>query len=175
MICVPITGKTTERAIEDIRRAESIADILEIRFDCIKNPDVEKIMKATGKPKIVTNRKKSEGGFFEGSESERIRLLRHAVDFAHRTDIELGSWASAASLKSKRSKLIVSYHNFHETPKNLEDIYKKAKKTGCDIIKIATFANDITDNIRIIELAKKARKEGQKIIALCMGEKGEIS
>jgi 3-dehydroquinate dehydratase/shikimate dehydrogenase len=71
--------------------------------------------------------------------------------------------------------VIVSYHNFNEVPKNIPEIYEAIKKTKCDIIKIACMANSITDNLTIFDLIKKAGKEGKNIIALCMGEKGELS
>jgi 3-dehydroquinate dehydratase/shikimate dehydrogenase len=71
--------------------------------------------------------------------------------------------------------VIISYHNFKQTPKNLEAIYKKIKSHKPDIIKIVTHANSINDNIKILNLIKKAKKQNKKIIALCMGGKGEIS
>ncbi|MBI3034564.1 shikimate dehydrogenase [Candidatus Woesearchaeota archaeon] len=179
MICIPITASTNDEAVEMIRHAEKQADILELRIDMVKNPDMRKLLKSTKKPKIVTNRKKSEGGLFEGSEEGRLAMLGEAISLgADYIDIELSSGTeSIAELVRKKGKscIIVSYHNLSETPDDLNGIYVKIIETGCDIVKIATFANDITDNIRLIEIAKKSRAEGKKIIAVCMGEKGEIS
>ena len=51
-------------------------------------------------------------------------------------------------------------------------MFRKIKKTGCDIVKIVSFANSIEDNFKIFELLKKT---GKNVIAFCMGEAGEIS
>lgn len=75
-----------------------------------------------------------------------------------------------------KTKIIVSFHNFKKTNKN--EVLKKynlIKSLNPDVIKIATFANSIEDNIVIFDLIKKSRKENREIIAVCMGEKGEIS
>ena len=59
----------------------------------------------------------------------------------------------------KRSKLIVSSHNFHDTP-SLEDIRNLAARiqaAGADIVKIATTALDITDCARIFETTVHAQ------------------
>ncbi len=44
-----------------------------------------------------------------------------------------------------------------------------------DVIKIVTFANSWEDNLSILSLIPFAKERRQKIIALCMGEKGKIS
>ncbi len=176
MICIPIAAKTSEEAISLIKEAEKKADMTELRIDTIKKPEIRKIIIAAKKPVIATNRKKDEGGFFTGTEEERIRLIEEAVnEGAKYADVELSSGKEAINRLKGKCKLIVSHHNFKETPKELNEILKRINETGCDIIKIATLANDITDNIRMFELARKANSEGKKVIALCMGEKGEIS
>ncbi len=175
MICVSISEKTNDEAIKQIRAAEKIADAIEIRLDSIEEPDLNRLINST-KPIIATNRKKGEGGNFEGSEEERISLLIEAIkNGAEYADIELSSGKQAISKligEKGKARIIVSYHNFTETPESLDVIIDEISSTGCDIIKIAAFANDITDNIRMFEAAKKS---GKNIIALCMGEKGEIS
>jgi 3-dehydroquinate dehydratase/shikimate dehydrogenase len=71
-----------------------------------------------------------------------------------------------------KTKLIVSYHNFRETPKDLTDIYKKLSQSGADIVKIVTHANNITDNVRIYQLLQQSQ---MTLISFCMGELGIIS
>ncbi len=183
MIVVPITNFSNKSALGDILKAKKEADIIELRLDYIKNPHLENLIQKSSKPVIATNRKKSEGGKFGGSEKERIALLEKAVILnADYVDIELDSginqikrMLALRDFCRSASRIIVSYHNFHWTPKNLESIYKKIKGTGCDIVKIATYAKSINDNLIIFDLIERAKKDGQRIVALCMGEKGEIS
>ncbi|MBW2983714.1 shikimate dehydrogenase [Candidatus Woesearchaeota archaeon] len=179
MICIPITARTTNEALKDLKNAKQ-ADIIELRADFIRDISInnlKSILKSSKNPIIVTNRKKSEGGKAINNK-KRIELLKKAIELgADFVDIELSSGKAVNQLikSKKRTKIIVSHHNFKKTPSNLLNIYNKIKKTNCDVIKIVTSANSINDNIAIFELIKKAKKDNKKIIALCMGEKGEIS
>ena len=174
MICIPIVSKTTKNTIKDMARAEEIADLIEIRADYIKDLDLEKILAARTKPVIVTITPKNENGQFDGTEKQRTALLRQAVDLgADYIDISIDCPELSDLIKyCKDTKSIVSYHNYDETPGNLQKISQKIEATGADIIKIATYANKLSDNLRIFELIRRSSKD---IIAVCMGELGEIS
>jgi len=174
MICVPIIAETTEQALKDMARAEAFADLIEIRADYIRNPDLGKILGAKNKPVIVTVTPKKENGNFTGTEPERTALLRQAVDLgADYIDISINCPELGTLIEYCRdTKSIVSYHNYRETPADIPDTLKKLESTGADIIKIATFANKLSDCLKIFDLIRNSRKD---IIALCMGEKGELS
>jgi len=66
----------------------------------------------------------------------------------------------------------VSYHNFKTTPLDLPNIYGKIAQTEPDVVKIATKANSLIDNLRMFDLLRGA---ALPCIALCMGELGMIS
>lgn len=174
MICVPIVSETTQGTITDMAKAEKIADLIEIRADYIKDLDLEKILAAKTRPVIVTITPKNENGRFEGTEIERTALLRQAVDLgADYIDISIECPELSDLIKyCKDTKSIVSYHNYDETPGNLFEIARKIEAAGADIIKVATCANKLSDNLKIFELIRRSSKN---IIALCMGEQGEIS
>lgn len=173
LICIPITAATNEAAIEDMAAASEYADVLELRLDYIPNPDINKLLKHRRKPVIVTNRPKREGGRFSGNEDSRLQLLKNAIELgADYIDIEHDSVQYILNLIHHGCKVIVSYHNFLETPLNLDEIYKGLCRTGAHIAKLAVFANDIADNVRIFQLLKSA---SLPTIALCMGESGLIS
>ena len=73
MICVPIVGPGMEQALQDIETCYDLADFIELRLDLISAFDLRRLMKAcTGKPCIVTNRAKMDGGQFPGTEEERV-------------------------------------------------------------------------------------------------------
>jgi len=152
-------------------KAEEVADIVELRLDYIHNLDLGRLLAHKPLPVIATCRPVDEGGRFSGDQSSRLRLLRDAcrlgVDFV---DIELKAWSGFN--RQGRTKRIISYHNFKETPVNLEDIGKRLDNTDADIIKLATMANSISDNLAIFNLLKKSQRP---TIALCMGEEGLIS
>lgn len=173
LICIPITAATNEAAMEDMTAASEYADVLELRIDYIPNPDVGKLLKHKRKPVIVTNRPEREGGRFLGNEDSRLQLLKNAMELgADYIDIEHDSVQHILNLGHYGSKIIVSYHNFLETPQNLDDIHKGLCRTGAHISKLAVFANDIADNVRVFKLLKSTNFP---TIALCMGEAGLIS
>jgi len=179
MIAIPVTAQTNKEAIEQLKETEKKADIVEIRLDYIENPNIKEIIKNSKKPLIFTNRLFSKGGKKKQLEKERIDKLKEAIRLkADYIDIEYATDESIIKelIKNKKStKIIVSYHNFKETPKNLAEIYKKIKSLKPAIIKITTFADNCNDNLKVFELLTLANKEKISLIAFCMGKKGKIS
>ena len=174
MICVSIISETTEKCIEDMHAAGPYADLLEVRLDYIKKPDLAKILAAREKPVIITVSPAQENGRFEGTEEERIALLRQALALgAEHIDVNAGCPALRDLIAQKgESRVIVSYHNFQETPADLAATYTALRATGADIIKIATMAQKTSDNLAVLDLV---RQSDTSIIGLCMGPYGEIS
>ena len=179
MICIPIVGPTQEKSIQDIAAAEPLADLLELRLDLMDEYDLNTLLEASTKPFIVTNRTKLEGGQFRGSEKKRVDILRKAMDAgAEYVDIEASTSKELLKpfLESERkSKIILSYHNFTDTPEELAHLYELMCEMPADVIKIVTYARDITDNLALFDLLSRSKRDGKKLIALCMGERGEIS
>ena len=173
MICIPITARNMESAIIDLRKAEKVAEIIELRIDYVRDLDLKKLIKEAKKPIIVTNRRLSDNGKFRGTEEERLTLIKQAQELeADFVDIEFDANYKEIIKNKKNSKVIISYHNFSETPEDIEELNKKLNETHADIIKIATKANTLSDNLKILNLIKNKTKP---IIAMCMGSLGEIS
>lgn len=179
MICATVTSEG-EKAKEDFAKAQEAADVVELRLDLMKlsEDELSKLLASKKKPVIVTNRKNDEGGGFQGQEQERIEALLKAAEMGvDYVDVELSSGAESIKLVKKKkgkAKLIVSYHNFNETPNNLRGIYGKIKETVCDVTKIAVMANDVNDNLKVFSLLQ-SQKASSKLIALCIGPYGTIS
>ncbi|MBI5217168.1 MAG: type I 3-dehydroquinate dehydratase [Ignavibacteriae bacterium] len=166
-------------AFQKIKQAVKETELIEIRVDGISDLDISKLLQKPRPKFIITNRRIEEGGKFSGSLNENLKILAEAVK--HQTeyvDIEL-SWGTNAVqqlvAQSAKTKIIVSYHNFDETPSNLFNIYKKMKTTGAHVFKIVTMAKDISDNKTMFDLLTLARSEKRKLLAFCMGERGQIS
>ncbi|MDO8141303.1 MAG: shikimate dehydrogenase [Candidatus Brocadiales bacterium] len=175
MICIPIISNNLADALHDMAEASSIADLIELRIDYIKNVDLKCLLERRTKPVIVTNRPVREGGKFDGNEEDRIALLKLAIQLqADYVDIEHDSIQHLCRDTEHRvpTKIIVSYHNFRETPGDLTDIHKRLCQSGADIVKIVTHANNITDNVRIYRILQQSR---MPTISFCMGELGIIS
>lgn len=181
MLAAVITAKTAQDAVKDAKKAKA-ADLIEVRLDYIKGLkewDLKKIIKDCKKPLIITNREKTEGGFFIGDENKRIEILKSAIKLgADYIDVEYSSEKNTIKnliKKKNKTKIIISYHNFKETPDSITNVYNGIKKLNPDLIKIATYANSVTDNFRIFDLIKTANKEKRSVIAFCMGSYGQFS
>ena len=171
MICISLTSSNLEQLRKDMAAAAPLADLIEIRLDYLPDTaDIGEIIACRPKPVIATYRRIEDGGRYEADDRIRIAALQKvAAQGADYIDIELDT---AAELRELSSKLIVSYHNFRETPRNLAAIHKRAVNAGAHIVKIAVAANSIADNLRVFELLRSTKVP---TAAFCMGELGMIS
>jgi len=153
-------------------KAASEADMIELRLDLVNEPiqAIKAVRLATTQPIIATNRLKTEGGMFQGSERERIELLLQAAPFADFVDIELLAELRDEFMARVNKPVIVSYHDFLGMPDEDEmaRILEKMKKTGAIYAKIAVTPKNLRDNLRILGLLLDAD------MPLCMIAMGNI-
>ena len=181
MICIPITAKNTEEALQRIARANALADMLEIRLDLMESFDLHEMIQAASKPALVTYRSKGEGG--KGTADDKTQasyLLTALEEGAEFVDVERRlhkKWRKKIFHARGKSSIVASTHVPDSTPPKeaLEEIFEELTATGADIIKIVTHAKSMMDNLRVLDLIPKAQERGIKIIAFCMGRFGRIS
>ena len=170
-----------EKALPAIGEANRLADLIEIRVDYLRNPDLKRLLDAGEKPLIITNRRREEGGRYTGDEKKRLAVLREAVDLGVPfVDLEMGSERSPFKeliAHKKRTRLILSCHDFQGTPspKTMHALLRRMMRYGADVLKIVTFARSFEDNLKVLSLIPYAREKKQEIVAFCMGEKGKMS
>ncbi|MDR2831000.1 MAG: type I 3-dehydroquinate dehydratase [Methanobrevibacter sp.] len=176
-IAVPILEKNKEKilkiATDYIRKG---VDILELRIDGINdsNPKMAKeIIQEINFPTIATNRPKSEGGYFNGSEEDRIAILRATSDVAEYVDVELQTKSDYInSILETGVKTIISYHDFEKTPplNEMSEVIEEELKIG-DIAKIAVTGKTLEDTLKILAILSKFNNT----IAISMGELGSYT
>jgi len=164
-----------DRARKDLDACQKLADIIELRLDLIDDFDLPVLLKEAGKPCIVTNRCKMDGGQFMGTEEERVDILRKAIDLGvDYIDIETSTPGPLLKsiLENKGSvKVILSHHDFTRTPDDLNPLYDLMNQLPADILKIITYATDINDNLLLFRLLARAKKDGKQMIAFCMARR----
>ncbi|CAI2717404.1 shikimate dehydrogenase [Nitrospina watsonii] len=180
MICVPIVGPNMDRALEDIDACRHAADFIEFRLDLIADHNLPRLIQAAGdKPYIVTNRSKMDGGQYPGNEADRVAILKQAIEQdAMYVDIETSTPSDLlrSVLENKgNSKIILSHHDFTRTDDKIESLYELMTQMPADVLKLSTYAQDLNDNLKLLQLLNRARRDEVSLIAFCMGEKGEIS
>ncbi|MFQ6134655.1 MAG: type I 3-dehydroquinate dehydratase [Nitrososphaerales archaeon] len=182
-ICTSIPASSLTSLQTAIEKAFSYgSDYVEVRFDYLDMRDIDKlkpILKRYADRCIYTCRRTEEGGRFQGDEEARSKVLKKLAEQNPAfIDIELSTVKEkpdlAGSLRSGGSSLIVSWHNFSETPSRevLKSVQEDALGFG-DVAKIVTFAKRFEDNASILSLYRSAG-EG-RLIAFCMGELGVVS
>ncbi len=149
-------------------------DFAEIRIDQVEyeHNQLEAIF-SIGKELIATCRKGNH------NDDERAKILTNALEWgASYVDIEIETepqWRKPIIDLARKlnRKVIISYHNFAETPdtKELYRIADSLYEAGADIAKIACMANSKADCSKILGLYENYRN----LVAFCMGNIGKIT
>ena len=124
---------------------------------------------------IATCRMAAVGGMMQGTLADQAKILTAAVRAGCQwVDIEVESVqkGGVALLRELRpAKVIVSYHDFQKTSA-LAAVYRRLVRLPVRVIKIATQARGLRDNLRIRQLLQAHRRRNPRLVALAMGPSG---
>jgi 3-dehydroquinate dehydratase-1 len=180
--CVSIAENTPKKLKQTLAKALKKSDYAEIRFDFL-NPDsvpeaLHLIRKDSGRC-VSTLRPIREGGKFSGSEKNRISIIKLIAEYdPFLLDIEYNTLRKNRNLqrylKNTDTSLLVSWHNFKQTP-TVPVLKKKLleMKKFSSNIKIVTMARSVNDGSRILSLYNNSKNV--KLIAFSMGNFGKMS
>lgn len=172
-ICVAIRESTTEGAIAALSRASAWADLVEIRADYIQDLDLGRLLREKPCPVLFTLRSREQGGNYGGTERSRLEtILEAAKAGADYVDVEYSAFWRAVLESVSRQRVILSYHNFEETPASLESLMESMATTGAGILKIATRARRLSDNLKIARALRYATTRQWNLCAHAMGSEG---
>lgn len=174
-ICVSLLPKTLREAVLLLRKAEmEKVDFVEVRIDHLENEDPLSDLASIGnKPKIATDKAvRNEIG-------QRKILLNAAKSGFEYVDIGLSTPAiedTIVKLKDFGAKPIVSFHKFNGplSVSEMNSILEEEISTGAEVCKIVTTANQIKDNLDVLNFISEASTKA-KLICFCMGKLGKIS
>lgn len=173
-ICVPVCAATVSDLVEKIEAAASLADFVEVRFDCLDKSAVLEALDSLPeieKTYIFTYRPREQGGaqslnlHERHSFWERIADNPPAADFL--ADIELGA---EFPVKIAPDRKISSIHDFSGEAAELDaSLFQSAAR----VVKIAVAVDDAADAIDVWRLLEKANAVGKSVIPIAMGEAGK--
>ena len=162
-----VTGRTMAE-LRAARDAAQQADLVELRLDGIAGIDVAGALSGRQRPVIVTCRPRWEGGRFDGSESDRRRILEEALERgAEYIDIEWRAGFDTLVQSGSGARVVLSMHDFDGVPADLTDRVRAMRGTGAEIIKVAVMARRLCDALPLRALT---RDRGAVVIA--MGQAG---
>ena len=180
--CVSIAENSPDKIKDKLKNALKKSDYAEIRFDFLKTEEIPQTLediKYELKKVVCTLRPKSEGGKFEGSEKERISTLKLIAEYnPFLLDIEFNTIKKnkelAKYLKSTKTKLLISWHDFKKTPKfsELKNKMNLMSKFSHNV-KIVTTAKSAKDSTTTLQLYSQNKKSN--LIAFAMGDNGRLS
>jgi 3-dehydroquinate dehydratase/shikimate dehydrogenase len=155
LLVVTVAGATTDE-LRLRRDAVAGADLVELRLDLAREPDVAGALANRRVPVIVTCRAKWEGGHFTGSEAERRRILDCAIQLgAEYVDVEFRAGFTRDLIASTGGKrIVVSMHDFDGVPADLIDRVRSMRATGAEVVKVSVMAKSLADNLRLLQIER---------------------
>jgi 3-dehydroquinate dehydratase/shikimate dehydrogenase len=122
---------------------------------------------------IATCRRLEGGGLFGGTREAQIGVLAQAVRAGCAwCDVEIETAKRIPIGELRRAlapaRILVSYHDFRKTPRNLAAVVKQLEKLRGDAVKVAAQCGSVSDSLRVCELARNRRD----VVAIPMGEFG---
>ena len=177
-VCASITDNNIRDIISTVDKIkDEDIDYIELRLDLIDDITSMKAKKLIGQVRhltdkgiILTNRTILEGGFFEGSDQERIGILVDNASLVDIVDVELSTDKKLIQrVVDAADKTIISFHDFTQTADAdaLQKIIDEALRLG-DIAKIAVMPNCIEDTYTVMGLLL----ENDNLVAISMDKMG---
>ena len=170
-LCQTVTATTMGELIAG-RDAAAEADLVELRLDGVQNPDAAGALADRRRPVLITCRPAWEGGRFDGSEEERLRLLSSALaEGAEYVDIEFRAGEPFRALAAREpGRVLVSAHDFAGVPDDLAGLARAMRRTGTRRIKVAVMAHRLTDVLPLREIGR-----GGDAVVVAMGNAGVVT
>ena len=170
MICIPLGGIGFDECMSMARQEAFV----EFRFDllALNLEQVKDVVNAANSCIATCRPGKMD-------EADRLKILTTAIlSGADYVDIEMESDRAILneiiqSARTHDTAIIISYHNFKETPglPELEQIVNDCRIAGADVVKLACQVNHIVDLQNLFKLYEN----DLRMVIIGMGEKGVIS
>lgn len=181
---IPLFADSTSAFHDTFRQAvASDCDWIELRLDRMlaarTEAEVLQLLLSLDpgdKTLLYTLRTDREGGEAAVSDRDYHRILRSLSGLPGLVDVELSRIGPDTPLDSVADpgRTILSFHDFHETPADLDRIWQSMEAWHPYMQKIAVMPQAENDVNRLLESCRDHRTASGKI-AIAMGETGTIS
>lgn len=136
MICISVTPESRQLAKVDILNAARQSDLVEVCLDrLIKEPDVKDLLDGAKKPILISCRRQAEGGQYEGTDEDRLLLLRQAI-LAGPAYVELDVETAQKIPRFGKTQRVIAYTSLDRPLSgNIDEFFDEAVAAKADIIK----------------------------------------
>ncbi|HEW0040240.1 TPA: type I 3-dehydroquinate dehydratase [Streptococcus pneumoniae] len=160
------------------------ADIIEWRADYLPKEAILQVAPAifekfAGRELVFTLRTRSEGGEIDLSPEEYIHLIKEVAQFYQPDyiDFEYYSYKDVFEEMLDFPNLVLSYHNFQETPENMMKILSELTILNPKLVKVAVMAHTEQDVLDLMNYTRgfKTLNPEQEYVTISMGKVGKVS
>ena len=183
-IVVPIMPTSLEEAQAlELSRFEG-ADIIEWRADFLDKHSILTVAPAifekfAGFEIVFTIRTTREGGKIELTDGEYVTLIKDvaAIYSPDYIDFEYFTRKEVFDQMLEFSNLVLSYHNFEETPENLMELLSEMANLTPRVVKVSVMPKHEQDVLDLMNFTRgfKAFNPEQEFVTMSMGKLGRLS
>lgn len=176
------------RSIEEAQAIDVLryqdADIIEWRADFLPKEAILQVAPAifekfAGRELVFTLRTRAEGGQIELSSEEYVQMIKEVAQLYQPDyiDFEYFNYKDVFDQMLDFPNLVLSYHNFQETPENLMEILSELTSLNPKVVKIAVMANTEQDVLDLMNFTRgfKTLNPEQEYVTISMGKVGKVS
>ncbi|WP_314518145.1 type I 3-dehydroquinate dehydratase [uncultured Streptococcus sp.] len=160
------------------------ADIIEWRADYLPKEAILQVAPAifekfAGRELVFTLRTRDEGGEIDLSPEEYIHLIKEVAQLYQPDyiDFEYYSYKNVFEEMLDFPNLVLSYHNFQETPENMMEILSELTSLNPKLVKVAVMAHTEQDVLDLMNYTRgfKTLNPEQEYVTISMGKVGKVS
>jgi len=176
------------RSLEEVQALDATryldADIIEWRADYLPKEGILQVSPAifekfAGRELVFTLRTRSEGGEIDLSPEEYIHLIKEVAQLYQPDyiDFEYYSYKDVFEEMLDFPNLVLSYHNFQETPENMMEILSELTSLNPKLVKVAVMAHTEQDVLDLMNYTRgfKTLNPEQEYVTISMGKVGKVS
>ena len=183
-LVVSVMPKSLEEAqgIDAMRYID--ADIIEWRADFLPKEAILQVAPAifekfAGRELLFTLRTRAEGGEIDLDSAEYVQIIKDVAQLyqPEYIDFEYFSHKDVFEEMLDFPNLVLSYHNFQETPENMMEILSELTSLTPKVVKVSVMAHTEQDVLDLMNFTRgfKILNPEQEYVTISMGKVGKVS
>ena len=183
-LVVSVMPKSLEEAqgIDAMRYID--ADIIEWRADFLPKEAILQVAPAifekfAGRELLFTLRTRAEGGEIDLDSAEYVQIIKDVALLyqPEYIDFEYFSHKDVFEEMLDFPNLVLSYHNFQETPENMMEILSELTSLTPKVVKVSVMAQTEQDVLDLMNFTRgfKTLNLEQEYVTISMGKVGKVS
>ena len=160
------------------------ADIIEWRADFLPKEAILQVAPAifekfAGRELLFTLRTRAEGGEIDLDSAEYVQIIKDVAQLYQPEYIDFEYFAHKDVFEQMLDfpNLVLSYHNFQETPDNMMEILSELTSLTPKVVKVSVMAHTAQDVLDLMNFTRgfKTLNPEQEYVTISMGKVGKVS